>query len=366
MERLGNPRTLTVITGAAAFGIGVRRWLACYSLGFVAVVGAAPADAKTIRLGWQTTWATQGQLVIGLKRSNIPQLAGIELEYPGFAYGGPLNQAALAGQVDILLTADQPAVALMSRTNKFKIVARMMYNRTCVYVPPSSPLTGLADLAGKSVGGPVGAAAERIALAAMTEAGVDLASVRFGNIDMERQAILLSAQAKDSKWSAFDALYGFDPMPAVFETSGAVRMLHCGQVVSVIMASEEMLTARKAELKNFLVAFLLSWKLFAQEPAALNARYLKEVDLSFSARALEIAAAVEPNMRAESIDQIRMTFSEQDLKTIDKASDFLVGRKAIAKPLDVRSPKHLDLTALSEAVASGLATQLLPRVRLQD
>ena len=72
---------------------------------FFGVSVATAAAADPIRLGWQTTWATQGQLVVGLQKSNIPELVGVELDYPGFAFGGPLNQAALAGQVDLLLTA---------------------------------------------------------------------------------------------------------------------------------------------------------------------------------------------------------------------------------------------------------------------
>ena len=71
--------------------------------------GMALAD-QPVRLGWQIPWATQGQLVMGLKYTNIPQLTGINLAYTGFSYGGPLNRAALSGDVDILLTADQPAL----------------------------------------------------------------------------------------------------------------------------------------------------------------------------------------------------------------------------------------------------------------
>src|SRR5262245_11714207 len=88
--------------------------------------------AERVRLGWQTPWATQGQLVMALKNSNIPELAGSDLDYLGFAYGGPLNQAALAKGVDVLLTADQPAIALIARKTGFKIVSRLMYNRTCL------------------------------------------------------------------------------------------------------------------------------------------------------------------------------------------------------------------------------------------
>jgi hypothetical protein len=68
------------------------------------LVAFAPslAAAENIRLGWQIPWATQGQLVQALKHSNIPRLTGVDLAYVGFSYGGPLNSAALAGQIDVL------------------------------------------------------------------------------------------------------------------------------------------------------------------------------------------------------------------------------------------------------------------------
>ncbi len=79
--------------------------------GIAASLGVqATAQAKPIRLGWHVPWATQGQLVMGLKYTNIPKLVAIELDFIGFSYGGPLNHAALSGKVDVLLTADQPAL----------------------------------------------------------------------------------------------------------------------------------------------------------------------------------------------------------------------------------------------------------------
>ena len=50
----------------------------------------------------------------------------------------PLNEAALAGEVDVLFTADQPALALCHRDRKWKMIGRLMYNRVGTFVPFSS------------------------------------------------------------------------------------------------------------------------------------------------------------------------------------------------------------------------------------
>ena len=153
---------------------------------------AGNESPATLRLGWQVPWATQGQLVMALKHTNITSLVGNRLDYVGFTYGGPLNKAAIAGEVDLLLTADQPALVLLSRDPQFRIIARLMYNRVCVYVPFHSTINQLSELADKTIMGPIGSAAERVAFTAIAEAGVNVDQLRLGQLDMAQQSALLS------------------------------------------------------------------------------------------------------------------------------------------------------------------------------
>ena len=117
-----------------------------------------------IRVGWQVPWATEGQLVQTLKHTEILKNHGLTGDFKGFDYGGPLNEAALAKQVDVIFTADQPAATLLSKNPNWKIIGRLMYNRVSLYVPPKSPIETSKDLKGKTVAMPFGAAAQRMAL----------------------------------------------------------------------------------------------------------------------------------------------------------------------------------------------------------
>ncbi|MDJ0824148.1 MAG: ABC transporter substrate-binding protein [Rhodobacter sp.] len=304
---------------------------------------ATQSQADSIRLGWQLPWATQGQLVMALKHSNIPELAGIEIDYTDFAYGGPLNQAALAGDVDILLTADQPAAVLIARGSRHKIVSRMMYNRTCIYVPTNSNVEKLADLADASIGGPVGAAAERIAMADLRASGVDIDRLSHSKLDMSQQAVIVRRDPAAETWATIDALYGFDPLPAAFEENGLVKMISCGKVLSLVLASDDMIENRQDELVEFLRAFHAAWAVFASEPEVLNKRYLADSGLELSEAALEIAAAVEPNRFAAGLEDIRLTFTDDDAAIFETAVDFLMERDIIDKKLDLTGA---DVTAL--------------------
>src|SRR4030043_148113 len=115
------------------------------------------SNLTKIRIGWQTPWATQGQLTQTLKHTQILQNNGLQAEFKGFSSGAPLNEAALAGEVDIIFTGDQPAATLLAKSDDWVIIGRLMYNRVSLYVPSNSPIKSVADLNGKTVAMPFGA-----------------------------------------------------------------------------------------------------------------------------------------------------------------------------------------------------------------
>lgn len=319
------------------------------------------ASAEPIRLGWQVPWATQGQLVMGLKYTNIPKLTGIDLKYIGFTYGGPLNRAALAGEVDMLLTADQPALVLLSKGKGFTIVGRMMYNRVCLYVPPQSSIQALKDLEGKTLLGPVGAAAERVALVALRQAGVDIDKVRGGSFDMAQQSAMMKTAKRKDRWPGVDAFYGFDPLPAIFESNGQARMIHCGKVVSLVLASRDMIEMRRRELESFLRAFKLSWYHFSQEPQQVNRWFSKESRLNVGDDVLDTAASIEPNRWVKSMNDLRLSLIDSDYGTINTAMDFLLDRGIVKSKFEYR--KFVDFKPLEAALSGQNLMELYDQVR---
>jgi ABC-type nitrate/sulfonate/bicarbonate transport system substrate-binding protein len=107
-----------------------------------------------IRIGWQVPWATQGQLVQILKHTDILKQNGLTATFVGRTYGPVLNEIALAGDIDVVFTADQPAAALFSKEKGWIGIGRLMYNRTLTYVPPNSPIQKIKGLRGKTMAKP--------------------------------------------------------------------------------------------------------------------------------------------------------------------------------------------------------------------
>lgn len=296
---------------------------------------AAPDDLTKIIIGWQIPWAVEGQLTQILKHTSLLANNGLEGEFKGFSYGGPLNEAALAGDVDIIFTADQPAATLLVKNPDWVIIGRLMYNRVSLYVPPLSPINSVADLQGKIVAMPFGAAAQRMALKAEEDAGLDpKKDVNNINLGIYEQSDLVR-DPKAVKWGDIDAMAGFDPTPAIFEEKGLVRNLQVGKVVSVIMMSKKFINKNPSAPVNFLQAFYGAYDFYRNNTEQANQWFIEEAKLDITPRALEIAAGLEPNLNSET-DKIRIDFNDNDYQIIQEAADFiydqeLVGKRVIMK-----------------------------------
>src|SRR3989344_852926 len=224
-----------------------------------------------IRVGWQVPWATQGQLVQILKHTDILKKNGLEAEFIGKTYGPMLNEIALAGGLDVILTADHPASTLFSKDRGWVGVGRLMYNRTLTYVPPKSEINKIKDLKGKTIGVPIGAAAERVIVAALKRADLDpKADVKIVNLGIQEQGPLVQGGADKKTWGQFDALSGFDPIPAIFEAKGWVKVLDVGKVVSLVLMNEEFLKKNKGSGEKVMQAIFDAYDYYRQNVVQAN------------------------------------------------------------------------------------------------
>lgn len=294
-----------------------------------------------MRLGWQVPWATQGQLVQVLKNTTIAKENDLEIEYKGFTFGGPLNEAALAGEVDVVFTADQPAVTLVSKNSDWVIIGRLMYNRVSLYVPPKSEINSIEDLRGKTVAMPFGAAIQRVVLKAQEEAGLDtINDVNNINLGIYEQSDLVR-DPNSVRWGEIDALGGFDPTPAIFEDKGLVRNLKIEKVVSVILMSKEYISENINAPEKFLKAFIDTYDYYRNNIEQANQWFIDESKLDITSNALKIASDIEPNVTAAYKDNIYVDFTEDDYRIIQEAADFLFEQKLISKMIDVKDYVNL-------------------------
>lgn len=292
--------------------------------------------ATKLRIGWQVPWAVQGQIVQIWKHTDILKKHHLEAEFVGKNYGPELNELALAGAIDVVLTADQPAAVLFSKDKGWVGVARLMYNRTATYVPMKSSIMGLKDLKGKTVGVPFGAAAQRVIAENLQAAGIDpKADVKFINLAMPEHAPLIKKFGADAvKWDQFDALAGFDPAPAIFESAGLVRIIDTGKVCSLVLMNKEFIAKNKTVAHDLSLALKEAYAYYKKHTSEANKWFLAESKLETNDKALAIAAQMEPNLKAKKDKDIRVSFTDEDFALMQKGADFVSG--AIGKKINMK------------------------------
>lgn len=305
------------------------------------------AQLTYIRIGWQVPWATQGQLTQILKRTAIMKNNGLKAEFKGFNSGAPLNEAALANGVDVIFTADQPAATLLSKNPNWVIVGRLMYNRVSLYVPPKSLIETVADLKGKTVGMPFGAAAQRMALQAEKDAGLDPEKdVNNVNLDIYEQSDLVR-DPDAIKWGIMDALAGFDPTPAMLEEKGLIRNLKIGKVTSVIMMSKDYIKNHTDVPEKFLNSFYEAYDFYRMNIDQADSWFIEESKLKMTSKSLLIASGMEPNLNVKSKNDIRIGFTTEDYNALQDAADFIYNQTLVKQKINMVD--YVDLSYLKSA-----------------
>ena len=309
----------------------------CFLLLFLFSNALWAASPVKVRIGWQVPWALQGQLVQVLKHTDILKKNGLEAEFIGRNFGPELNELALGSQVDVVLTADQPAAQLFSKDKGWIGVGRLMYNRTSTYVPAHSSIKTLSELKGKTVGVPFGAAAERIVVDGLSSAGVDTKNdVKFINLGIQEHAPLVMKSGKDAvKWDQFDALSGFDPVPAILSSKGLVREIHVGKVCSMILMNNEFIKNNPSAATAMVASIRDAYVFYNKNRKLVDDWFMEEAKFDVNnVKALELASSLEPNVNAKNNKEIRMSFTEDDFLIMQKGADFI--KKNTNKDIDMK------------------------------
>lgn len=322
-------------------------------------------ELVSVRIGWQTIWATQGQLAMILKRTNILELNGLKGEFKGFTYGGSLNEGALAGEVDVIFTADQPACMLLARGAKWKIIGRLIYNRVGTIVPPDSNIKSISDLKGKNIGIPFGAAAQRETLKALKEAALDpTKDVKCLNIGIYEQVNVIQ-KGNNQQWPDIDAFSTWDPTLADLELKNKARVLDYGLVTAVIVMSEDFIKKHPDAAVDFLKSYITAFYYYATHQKEANMWFKEEAKLDFDTAVLDLAASVEPNLKATALEEININLSDNDIQIIQSGADFIYEQKLTDKYIkDVKEYINLDFLKQAVRELTSGSSNYLSKIKL--
>ncbi|MBW2495355.1 MAG: ABC transporter substrate-binding protein, partial [Deltaproteobacteria bacterium] len=337
--------------------------------------GAAPvAEPVPIRIGWQIPAATQAQIVQVLKRTDILDSHGLDPSLVPFSYGGPQVDAAFAGKLDVFFSGDQPAINLIARGGKWKIVGRIFYDRIAFIVPPNSPIQSVADLRGKTVASPFGSVAHREAFLEQRAAGLDEGvDVENRNLDiLEISRRVMSGGIDD--WNGIDAAVVWEPIVSRFELEGLARSLTSKRTLGVVAFSDEFIARHPEAAVQFLVALIRAWGFFAQNPDRVRQWYIDDTQLDYTPEALISGASVDPNFSAKSVHDIDLELTDEQIETLEQGAAWRRGagksgpeiRRSVDRSLLARAMQEIASAHFEEVRILLPSTRESPKADTDD
>ncbi len=277
--------------------------------------------AVSVRIGWQIPAATQGQVLQVLKRTDVLERNGLKPVFVPFSYGGPQVAAAYAGELDVFFSGDQPAINLIARGGKWKIVGRLFEDGVGFIVPPNSPIKEIGDIRNKIVASPFGSVAHRDAFREQEAAGLnphtDVVNKNLDILDIRRRV----QSGGDASWSGIDAAVVWEPIISRFELEGLAQSVTSRRYLGVIAVSEEFIDQQPQAVVQLLVALMRSWDFFAQHPDRVMQWYIDDTRLDYTPESL-VSARLDSNFSAGSLNEISLEITPDYMKTLERAASW--------------------------------------------
>jgi len=309
-----------------------------------------PQPRAALKVGWQPPWANQGQLVEVLKHTDLLAKKGIEVDFRPFTYGGPMTEAALAGEVDFLLVGNQPAITLLGRDSSFRIVARLPNYRSAIIVPRDSPLKTVADLRGGiRLATAFGSTTHRDTVRRLRDQGVDLEKgVSLVNLDQAEHASLV-ARGGGSQWGDIAAVATYDPTVAVSIANGHARILEEWPSPAVVVVRGAVLQNRPDDVSGFLAALIEAHAVYATRPSEFNKLYEVDSRLPLTDEVYKSMASFEPNLSMTTPTLVDLGFNEETLLSYEKDVETALSLGILKKTVPIRSLVDQDMINRAKA-----------------
>jgi ABC-type nitrate/sulfonate/bicarbonate transport system substrate-binding protein len=145
-----------------------------------------------IRWGYQSPWFGQANVPLLVREKGLGQKRGLDVELRAFLAGPPLNEALIAGELQIGIGGNFPLTTLIARNAPVHspgIVWTPNLEHS-ILVPLDSPAKSVADLKGKTVGLVTGSSAEFAFVAYARGNGLDPKAVTVRTLPIPDQATM--------------------------------------------------------------------------------------------------------------------------------------------------------------------------------
>lgn len=257
----------------------MKKWKTAVSVFLSAAIAATCAlvgvsaeakaeEARTVNLAIQPSCAFV-PLVIAREMGWMDEAMkeiGVEVVWTDFESGPPMNESFAAGQQDIGVIGDVPAVSALAAGQKNKLIAAADGGPAyAMLVTEESGIESVADLKGKKIGLTIGSTAQNLAEKLLADAGLDInTDVEIINISTgDAQIVLLNNNV--------DAVVIWEPNVSRLDAMDEIRILADGgdigfRGVNVVFAREEFVNENPDIVKVYLEQYWRATKAYEENP----------------------------------------------------------------------------------------------------
>lgn len=286
-----------------------RPFLTFLAMVLLGAIATGAALAGEIRIATQPSPFSAAILVAKHKGWVEEELAKVgakpAIKWTSFAAGPPMNESFAAGQQDVGIIGDTPAIIGKAAGIDTRIIGITASGprSLAVIIPTGSKIKAPRDLKGKKVGVVKGSYAHHLLVLILQKGGLTANDVELINLS---QADIATAITSGN----IDVAAVWEPLITKLESQGAVRVLADGtgikKGVLVIVATSDFLSRNRKQAKAFLRAYQRGAKFIKANPK--EAARLTAADFGLSPDQLvKVLAKLDfhPAIQSDDIEEIK-------------------------------------------------------------
>ena len=308
--------------------------------------GAATVARPRVMVGWQTAWATCGQLVETLVHTNIPALHGSNATFRNFLYGPDMNEAALGGNLDVTTTGIVPTINLLAISDDWVPVCRLIDFPVSMVARSGTGITSIGDLKGRKVGVPFGGGSHPYVVQRLRDFSLPIGtgpeSVELINVT-PAEAVTVIQQG------TVDAVATWEPQVTIIETRGFGRAIEDERLTGFVTVHRSLVQAHPEEVMSLIKAFIEAHYYVAQHRDQTDEWFAARS--SFDRELLKKIRVIEPNLKAKAIADVSVAITPEDVALTQKVADQMLASGLIKRP--VKFAIHIN-TALAKQAADEI------------
>lgn len=300
-------------------------------------------DTASIQVGWMTSWATAGQIMQALIRTDIGRLYDVPLVFRSFLFGPDINEAALHGEVDCINSGLVPTISLLSASPDWIVVGRLIDSPLSIVARKGSAIRSIKDLRGKTIAVPFGGGTHPYVIQILESAGLRIGDgageVKLLNLKPSEQVIAIQQ-------GSVDAVGTWEPQTAIIKSRQLGSVIDEQRHLGVITVRRSIAKNHPAKITNLLKSYIEANFYVAQHRQECDSWFAEAAH--FDSDIMNSIKVIEPNVKATTIGEINIALSPADLALAQRYADTMLKAELIPNRLEFA--KRTDQSFLREAL----------------